>query len=76
MKINNGHLAVELKENNKLIGTGGIVKRDVDGNKEFEIGYALKPKYWGNGYAQIDQTMKEFAIQKINAKRFISKTRC
>lgn len=68
-----GHLAVELKANGEFIGMGGILPRELLVNKEFEIAYSLKPKYWGNGFATvIAQTMKDYGLKHIEANRFIS----
>lgn len=46
--------AIELKNENKVIGGLGIHERCPDPSmsnlKQKEIGYVLNPKYWGNGY--------------------------
>jgi len=68
-----GHLAVVLKESGEFIGMGGILPRELNSNKEYEIAYSLKPKYWGNGYAtEIAKTMREFGSKNIDSSRFIS----
>lgn len=68
-----GHLAVELKSTGALIAMGGILPREIDGRPEFEIGYSVNPRYWGEGYAtEMAMTMKEFAVRHIDSPRFIS----
>ena len=68
-----GHLAVELKDSGVFIGMGGVLPRELNGNKEYEIAYSLKPKFWGNGYAtEIARTMRDFGSKKIDTERFIS----
>jgi RimJ/RimL family protein N-acetyltransferase len=68
-----GHLAVEVKDTSEFIGMGGILPRELDGIKEYEIAYSLKPKYWGNGYAtEIAKKMKAFGSKNIDTNRFIS----
>lgn len=51
---NNNIYAVELKSENKVIGSIGIHERYSDDTlnelKQRELGYVLNPKYWGNGY--------------------------
>ena len=46
--------AIELKTENKVIGSVGIHKRSPDEKlselNQREIGYVLNPKYWGNGF--------------------------
>ena len=41
-------IAVELKENHKLIGNVYFGKRDFD---SFELGYVFNRSFWGKGYA-------------------------
>lgn len=68
-----GHLAVELKEGGDFIGMGGILPRELHENKEYEIAYSLKPKYWGLGYAtEIARTMIDFGSKNMDVNRFIS----
>ena len=40
------------KETGIRIGHAGLVKRQIDGKEEIEIGYWLLPQYWGKGYAR------------------------
>jgi len=51
---NNDVYAIELKSENKVIGSIGIHERCPDDQlselNQREIGYVLNPKYWGNGY--------------------------
>ena len=42
-------VAVELKENHKMIGNVYLGKRDFD---SLEIGYVFNEKYWKQGYAK------------------------
>ncbi|MGN0738659.1 MAG: GNAT family N-acetyltransferase [Treponema sp.] len=42
-------IAVELKENHKMIGNVYLGKRDFN---SLEIGYVFNKKYWGKGYAK------------------------
>lgn len=51
-------IAVELKENNKLIGNVYLGKRDFN---SLELGYVFNKKYWGKGYAK--ESIK-YLIQK------------
>ena len=68
-----GLLAVELKTDGSLIGMGGITLREIDEKEEHEITYALKPKFWNNGYAtEIAQTMKGFGLKNLETNRLIS----
>ena len=46
-----GMLAIIEKSSNKLIGQVGILQRDVDGERFYEIGYGIIPEKWGKGFA-------------------------
>ncbi len=68
-----GLLAVEIKENGKLIGMGGIIPRELNGKSEHEIAYSLKPEFWKKGYGtEIAKQMKRFGFKNIETNRFIS----
>lgn len=44
-----GLYLVELKESGESIGVCGLIKRDA--LKDVDIGFAILPRFWGNGYA-------------------------
>jgi len=46
-----GRRAVVLKASGKVIGGAGLVWRDVEGDREIELGYHLHHAFWGQGYA-------------------------
>ncbi len=69
----NGLLAVIEKTSKNLIGLCGIISREIDENKEYEIGYSFKQKYWKKGYAtEAAKQMKKFGIETKLSNRFIS----
>jgi len=45
-----GHLAAVIKETQEFIGVGGILPRELEGRKEYEIAYSLIPRFWKRGY--------------------------
>lgn len=63
-----GGLASVCKETGELIGISGISLKEIHGQTEYEIMYALKPEYWRQGYAsEMSAMFKQFAIDnKIN----------
>ena len=68
-----GHLAVIEKKSAKLIGFSGIIKRELNGETFFEIGYSFKPSSWGKGYAsEAARHFKSVGLKLKIAKKFIS----
>ena len=40
------------KSTNSFVGQCGLLIQNVDNEERLEIGYSIRPKYWGKGYAQ------------------------
>jgi RimJ/RimL family protein N-acetyltransferase len=67
-----GHLAVIEKSSGDFIGMGGILVRELDGEKIFEIAYSLKPAYWNQGFGtEIAQQLKQFGLENQIVTNFI-----
>ncbi len=68
-----GHLAVIEKSSCAFIGMGGILVRELEGEKVFEIAYSLKPAFWNQGYGtEIASQIKKFGKENQIADSFIS----
>lgn len=68
-----GHLAVIEKSSGAFIGMGGVLVRELDGEKIFEIAYSLKPAYWNQGFGtEIAQQLKQFGLENQISTNFIS----
>jgi RimJ/RimL family protein N-acetyltransferase len=68
-----GHLAVEVKESGEFIGMGGVLPRELNGKKEYEVSYSLKPRFWKKGYGtEMAKQMKAFGLKNIDTDRLIS----
>lgn len=60
------------KETGFPLGHAGIVQQTVDGKKEFEIGYWLAKKYWGQGFAvEAAGFFKHYASEELGLQRLI-----
>lgn len=58
-----GMNALVHKKTNLLVGICGLLVQIVDGIEELEIGYAVLPKYWRNGYAfEAAKKCKDYAF--------------
>jgi len=58
------------KETGKIIGTGGILEKDIDGRKQYEIIYVLAKSAWGKGFAtEVASSLKDYAFDELGLKR-------
>jgi RimJ/RimL family protein N-acetyltransferase len=46
-----GIYAVALKGTDDVIGDCGVIKQEIEGKTELEVGYHLRRDHWGHGYA-------------------------
>ena len=46
-----GQLVWHLRESGEFVGRGGLLRSEVDGKWETEVGWAVMPELWGRGYA-------------------------
>lgn len=68
-----GHLAVIKKSTGDLIGFSGIIERDLEQGRFYEIGYSFKPAYWGNGFAtEASQHLNKIGRTLNIADKFVS----
>lgn len=68
-----GMLALIEKSSGDFIGMCGIIPRKFESGDAFEIGYSIKPKHWGKGYAsESSQQIKTFGLKNKIANNFIS----
>ena len=66
-----GLWAIVLKESNEEIGMCGLIKRD--NLEDVDIGYALLPRFWSQGYAvEAARAMKEYARDMVGLKRLVA----
>ena len=66
-----GLYLIVLKEANESIGMCGLIRRE--GLEDVDIGYALLPRYWSNGYAvEAAQAVKEYAKDVVGLRRIVA----
>src|SRR4029434_5369785 len=70
-KFGFGLLLVEQKESGVPIGMCGLLKRDV--LEHVDIGYALLPEFWSQGYAfESASAVMAYAREKLGAKQVLA----
>jgi RimJ/RimL family protein N-acetyltransferase len=58
------------KETGKIIGTGGILEKDIDGRNQYEVIYVLARSAWGKGFAtELASSLKDYAFNQLGLKR-------
>ena len=72
---NDGHglCALIEKASDQLVGQCGLLKQEVDGIEELEVGYGLLPAFWSQGFAtEAARFFRDFAFQEQMAPSIIS----
>ena len=61
------------KATGNIIGHCGIIDKDINNTKEFELVYVIDKLFWGKGYAtEISLAIKHFTFHNLGLKRIIS----
>lgn len=68
-----GHWACTLKKDGRFVGQAGILKQEVDGEAEWEVGYGFLRDYWGRGLAtEAAIACREYGFHTKGYTRLIS----
>ena len=68
-----GFCAVTLKDADEMIGDCGIIRQEIDGKVELEVGYHLRRDHWGHGYAtEAAKACMGYAFRDLGAEKVIS----
>ena len=68
--------AAILKDSGDVAGDCGLVKQDINGTTELELGYHMRPDLWGRGLAtEAARGCMNYAFEKLRAKRLVSMIR-
>jgi len=64
---------VVLRATGELIGDCGLTFQGVEGTQEVEIGYHLKPRFWGRGYAtEAALAWRDYARDALGLGRLVA----
>jgi RimJ/RimL family protein N-acetyltransferase len=65
-----GRYAVILKEHPALIGDCGLVRAELDGRPEIDLGYIIARDFWGHGYAtEAAEACKTYGVNTLGLHR-------
>lgn len=68
-----GFYAITLKDADEMIGDCGIIRQEIDGRVELEVGYHLRRDHWGRGYAtEAAKACMSYGFDVLGAKKLIS----
>jgi [ribosomal protein S5]-alanine N-acetyltransferase len=68
-----GLWAVCLKETEEIIGDCGLIKQQLNDEREVEVGYHINRMYWSNGYAtEAARACKEYGFVQLGFNKLIS----
>jgi [ribosomal protein S5]-alanine N-acetyltransferase len=68
-----GQWAVVRKSDGTCVGECGICAQEVDGEREFEIGYRMRRDCWGIGLAtEAARACRDYGFKKAGLRRLIS----
>lgn len=65
-----GRWGITLKENGVLIGDAGIMLSEMDGKREYDLGYIVFAPFWSKGYAfEAAQACLHFGMNRLGINR-------
>src|SRR5271157_998773 len=68
-----GLFAVTLKGSDEVIGDCGVIRQEIEGGPELEVGYHLRRDQWGRGYAtEAARACMALAFDVLGAEKVIS----
>lgn len=61
------------KATGDIVGHCGVLDKDIDNTKEFELVYVIDKPHWGKGYAtEVSSVIQHFAFHELGLKRIVS----
>lgn len=65
-----GRWAVELTATGELIGDAGLMKQEIDGKPENDLGYIVHAAHWGKGYGlEAASAFPQYGFESLDLKR-------
>ena len=68
-----GRMLVELRDGGAPIGDCGIVEAEINGRREYDLGYIIHHPYWRQGYGlECARACLEYGIHTLGLKRIVA----
>ena len=68
-----GRMRVELRDGGATIGDCGIVAAEINGRREYDLGYIIHHPYWRQGYGlECARACLEYGIHTLGLKRIVA----
>jgi [ribosomal protein S5]-alanine N-acetyltransferase len=68
-----GRMVVELRDGGMPIGDCGIVASEVNGRREYDLGYIIHHPYWRQGYAvECARACLQYGVDTLGLKRVVA----
>lgn len=72
-----GRWAVQVKESGNVIGDCGLIKAEVNGVIENDLGYIIHADYWRNGYAtEAAAAIRDYGFSDLELSRIVANMAC
>lgn len=68
-----GQMLVELRDTGETIGDCGIMRAEVDGREENDLGYIIHHPYWGRGFGtECARACLEYGLRDLRLRRVVA----
>jgi len=68
-----GRMLVELREGGAPLGDCGIVEAEINGRREYDLGYIIHHPYWRQGYGiECARACLEYGIHTLGLRRIVA----
>jgi RimJ/RimL family protein N-acetyltransferase len=68
-----GRMLVELRDSGAPIGDCGIVEAEINGRREYDLGYIIHHPYWRQGYGvECARACLEYGIYTLGLRRIVA----
>ncbi|RIX50162.1 N-acetyltransferase [Paenibacillus nanensis] len=65
-----GRMAVILRENQEIVGDAGLLKYEIDGVLENDLGYIISSAYWNRGFGfEAAEAVMKHGFEELGLKR-------